>query len=245
MRRTAGAALVTLGSLVLAASLALAGCGPESERGGEAYRALATPIEGRTKLDAVEIREGECVDLTLPEDTNVRSVVFAACGGTWQYRALNSFDVPDADRYPGESFFRQRADEGCDRRHSHVLFPDDESWYLGHRTVYCLQDSFGMADADPGKLDRLVDFASLSSGECFNEAPEATDAMVELVDCAGEWELRVLNSFNVAEPGRYPGEWVFEELAFDNCDRKYARFRYPSRESWELGDRTITCLEMN
>ena len=69
--------------------------------------------------------------------------------------------------------------------------------------------------------------------------------MVELVDCAGEWELRVLNSFDVAEPGRYPGEWVFEELAHDNCDRRHGRFRYPSKESWDSGDRTITCLEMN
>ena len=61
-----------------------------------------------------------------------------------------------------------------------------------------------MAVGDSGKLDRLVDFTSLSSGECFNEAPEADDSMVELVDCSGDWELRVLNSFDFAETRTLP-----------------------------------------
>ncbi len=245
MTRTAGCAFITLGSLAIAASLALAGCDSDEEGVRDSDRPATQTVVETTKVDGMRVRDGDCIDSTMPGDIDVDSAAIVSCAGTWQYRALNSFDVPDADAYPGETFFRLRAEESCDRRYSHVLFPDHASWYLGHRTVHCLQDNFGMADVDPGKLDRLVDFTSLTAGECFNEAPEAGGSMVELVDCARDWELRVLNSFEVAEPSRYPGEWVFEELAFDNCDRKYGRFRYPSRESWESGDRTVTCLEMN
>ena len=245
MRRTAVRAIVTLGSLALAASLALVGCVPETDQVRETGGAAEEKTPGGAAVDAMGIRDGDCVHSTMAGDIGVHSAEVVPCDGTWQYRAISSFDVPDADRYPGETFFRQRADESCDRRYSHVLFPDEEHWYLGHRTVYCLQDSFEMADVDPGKLDRLVAFTSLSFGECFNEVPEADESMVELVDCSGDWELRVLNSFDFAETDRYPGEPVFEELAHENCDRQYDVFHYPSRESWESADRTITCLEMN
>ena len=232
---------------LLALAVSLAGCGPEAERVRD--EAIATPVEQKAALgagtDALEIRDGDCVNFTLPDVISIETAVIVPCEGTWQYRVLNSFDVADSGFYPGEYVFQQRAYESCDRRYSQILVPDDESWYLGYRTVNCLQDSFGMAVGDSGKLDRLVDFTSLSSGECFNKAPEADDSMVELVDCSGDWELRVLNSFDFAETERYPGEPVFEELAHENCDRQYDVFRYPSRESWESADRTITCLDMN
>ena len=247
LRRTASIAFFTLGSLALVALLALAGCDSRAERIRGVDEALAAPVEERTplsaRIEAVGLRDGDCIDSTLPGDLSVESAVIVACTGTWQYRALSSFDVADADRYPGESYFRQRARESCDRRYSHILFPNDESWYLGHRTVNCLQDNFGLTVVDPAKLNRLVDFTSLRFGECFNEASEAGDAMVELVDCSGAWDLRVLNSFDLAETASYLGEHIFEERAEENCDRRYDRFRYPSREAWESGDRTITCLQ--
>ena len=238
-----------VGPLALLMSLALAGCDSEAQRAEETYGTPAAPVEGKTplsaRIDAVGIQDGDCIDSTLPEDISMESAVIVSCAGTWRYRVVNSFDVGDYDFYPGEYVFKQRAYESCDRRYSQILFPNDESWYLGYRTVNCLQDSFGLASGDPGKLDRLVDFTSLSFGECFNEAPETDDSMVELVDCSGDWELRVLNSFDFAETDRYPGEHVFEELAHKNCDRQYDVFHYPSNESWESADRTITCLQMN
>ena len=91
----------------------------------------------------------------------------------------------------------------------------------------------------------LVSTSLLRSGECYNEAPETDRSSFELVDCSGEWEYRVLNSFDVAEADRYPGEDFFEQRASESCDRQYSYFLFPSAKSWGLGDRTVKCVQEN
>ena len=238
---------LTVAALFLVMSLVSFGCDSDAKRIREINEILATPVAERTPLSAKitsrEIRDGDCINSTLPEGISIETVVIVPCAGTWQYRVLNSFDVADADRYPGEDFFGQRAYESCDRRFSYLLIPLAESWGFGHRTVNCLQHSFGLSVIDPGKLDRLVGGASLSSGECYNEAPETDDLSVELVDCSGEWELRVLNSFDVADADRYPRKDFFEQRAYASCDRRYSYMLIPDAKSWGFGDRTVNCLQ--
>ena len=184
MRRSARGALVAVGCLVLVLSLALVGCDSNARRIREINEVLATPAAERTrltaKIDAIEIRDGDCIISSLPEGISIETVVIVPCSGTWQYRVLNSFLVAGGERYPGEDVFEQRAYEKCDRRYSFILFPLSESWSFGDRTVNCLQESFGLSIADPGKLDRLVNSESLSYGECYEGAPETGDLMVEL-----------------------------------------------------------------
>ena len=108
---------MTVAALVLVMSLAFVGCDSEAQR----------------------IRDGDCINSTLPEGISIATVVIVPCAETWQYRVLNSFDVADADQYPGENFFQQRANESCDRRYSYFLTPPAESWGFGDRTVKCLQ----------------------------------------------------------------------------------------------------------
>ena len=168
-------------------SLAFVGCDSEAQRIREINAGLATPVAESTPLSAkittTEIQDGDCINSTLPYDIRIETVVIVPCAGTWQYRVVNSFDVADADRYPGKDFFKQRSYESCDRQYSDVLRPTIESWGLGDRTVNCLQDSFGLSVIDPGKLDRLVRASLLESGECYNEAPETDDLLVELAGC--------------------------------------------------------------
>ena len=246
MRCVTNGAAMTVAALVLVMSLAFVGCDSEAQRIREINAGLATPVAESTPLSAkittTEIQDGDCINSTLPEGISIETVVIVPCAGTWQYRVVNSFDVADADRYPGKDFFEQRASESCDRQYSDVLFPIADSWGLSYRTVKCLQDSFGLSVIDPGKLDRLVRASSLRSGECYNEAPE-TDDLVELVDCPGEWEYRVLNSFDVAEADRYPGKDFFKQRASESCDRQYSDVLRPTIESWGLGDRTVNCLQ--
>ena len=238
---------MTVAALVLVMSLVFVGCDSDAKRIREINEVLATPVAERTplsaKITATEIRDGDCINSTLPEGISIETVVIVPCAGTWQYRVLNSFDVADADRYPGEDFFGQRAYESCDRRYNYFLFPLAESWGFGDLTVNCLQNSFGLSVIDPGKLDRLVSVAALGSGECYNEAPETDEVSVELVDCSGEWELRLLNSFDVADADRYPGEDFFGQRAYESCDRRYSFFLFPLAESWGFGDRTVNCLQ--
>ena len=167
------------------------------------------------------------------------------CSGAWQYGVLNSFDVAEIDTYPGEDFFQQRARERCDPRYTEFFSPLAENWELGDRTVNCIQESFGLSVVDPDKLDRLVSLGSLGFGECFNEAPETGELQVELVDCSGTWQYRVLNSFDVAESGGYPGENFFEQIANDRCRTETTGFHFPAAETWSFGDRKVTCLQQN
>ena len=238
--------LMTVGALVLV-SLAVDRCDSEAPRIREINEATATPVAEETPLSAeitrIEIQDGDCINSALPEGISIETIEIVPCSGTWQYRSLSSFDVVDTGSYPGEASFEQRAYEECDRRYSYFLFPDAESWRLGERTVNCLQNSFGLSAIDPGKLDRLVGITSLSSGECYNEAPETGDLSAELVDCSGEWEFRVVNSFEVADTGSYPGEEFFEQQAYEGCDRRYSYFLFPDAGSWRLGDRTVNCIQ--
>ena len=249
MRCVTNGAAMTVAALVLVMSLAFVGCDSEAQRIREINAGLATPVAESTplsaKITATEIQDGDCINSTLPEGISIETVVIVPCAGTWQYRVVNSFDVTEADRYPGKDFFEQRAPESCDRQYSYFLRPTIESWGLGYRTVNCLQNSFGLSVIDPGKLDRLVSASLLRSGECYNEAPETDDLLVELVDCPGEWEYRVLNSFDVAEADRYPGKAFFEQRAYESCNRQYSYVLLPTTGSWGLGDRTVNCLQEN
>ena len=198
-----------------------------------------------TKLDRLvgvnTVNAGECFS-EAPETGGLLAEL-VNCSGPWEYRVLGLFKVDELDEYPGEGYFETRAYEDCDRRYSYVLYPLQESWILGDRTVSCLQESFGLSVVDPDKLDRLVRVNTVNVGECFSEAPETGGLLVELVNCSGPWEYRVLGLFKVDELDEYPGEGYFETRAYEDCDRRYSYLLYPIQESWILGDRTVSCLQ--
>ena len=236
-----------MGLLAVVLVLALVGCDSDADRIRATNEAFNTPPAASTAISAeiqsTDIQVGDCINSTLPEGISIETVVIVPCSGTWQYRALNSFDIADSARYPGEDFFSQQADERCDRHYSILLFPLTESWDLGYRTVSCLQDSFGLSISDPAKLDRLVSLHSLSSGECFRQAPETEDLQVELVSCSGDWERRVLDTFIVPDSDRYPGIEFFNRLAYEKCDRRYTHTLSPTLDSWKIGERRLVCLQ--
>ena len=238
---------VTLGSCFLLMLLVLVGCESEAQRIREVNELVGSASEEKDTLsaqvDVLNIENGDCIDSTLPEGISIETVVIVPCFGPWQYRVLNSFSVEGPNRYPGESFFTQRAYESCDRHFTHVLFPLPESWNLGDRTVNCLQQAFGLSVADPDKLDRLVGYASMRSGECFNEAFETGGVQVELVDCSEGWQYRVLGSFELTGIDGYPREAFFSQSASERCDPRYTEFLFPDPENWGFGDRSVNCIQ--
>ena len=240
---------VGLGVFLLVAMLTLIGCDSEAQRIREINEIVDAAGEEKTTLGAevhpVDLEDGDCINSTLSVGISIETVVIVPCIGPWQYRALNSFDVIDSGPYPGESFFRRRAHETCERRSTTLLFPLTESWSVGGRTVECLQKTFGLSVVDPDKLDRLVIPGSLNFGECFNEAPETGGLQVELVDCSGAWQYRALNSFDVTGIDNYPERAYFRQGALEHCDPGYAVFFFPSVENWEIGVRTVICVQEN
>lgn len=206
--------------------------------------ATPTPTPLSAKIDTVDIQDGDCIDSTLGQGVSIESVVIVPCSGSWEYRVLSSFTVPDSQNYPGEDHLNLVATERCDRRSTFFLHPTSESWALGDRTNNCLQESFGLSTSDPAKLDRLASTLRLDVGECFTEAPETGGLLVEVVDCSGNWEYRVLSSIAVADSAQYPAEDHFISLASERCDRRFAQSLFPTSESWQQGDRTLSCLQM-
>ena len=201
----------------------------------------ATPLSA--EIEAVDIQDGDCIDSSIEQRVTIESVVIVPCSGSWQYRVVNSFTVAHSIGYPGEDHFSSLAGERCDRRSTDFIYPTNESWAQGDRTISCLQEGFGLSVTDPPKLDRMAAISRLNVGECYNPAPETGGLLVELIDCSGEWKYRVLSSVVVADSPVYPGEDHFSTLAGEQCDRRFTEFLYPTSESWAMGDRTISCLQ--
>jgi len=65
----------------------------------------------------------------------------------------------------------------------------------------------------------------------------------EIVNCNGNWDYKSLNSFVVEEDGIYPGDPFFHQQSISQCDRRYSISMFPSKESWALNDRTVSCLQ--
>ena len=245
---------VGLGVFLLVAMLTLIGCDSEAQRIREINEIVDAAGEEKTTLsaevDPLDLEDGDCINSTLSKGVSIETVVIVPCIGPWQYRVLNSFDVTGIDEYPGEDFFDQGALERCDPGSTEFLHPSVEQWEFSGREVVCLQNSFGLPALDPDKLDRLVVSDSLGFGECFNEAPETGGLQVELVDCSGAWQYRVLNSFDVTGfdvtgIDDYPGEDFFDQGALERCDPRSTAFFSPSMENWEIGVRTVICVQEN
>ena len=87
----------------------------------------------------------------------------------------------------------------------------------------------------------------LEVGDCVNStiAEGISIDDVVIVPCSGEWQYKVLDTFQVADAEEYPDEEFFDGQVAENCDRhrQTASHLYPTSESWEGGDRTVTCLQ--
>ena len=236
------------------AAIALIGCQSDADRIREQNRtdaaaatataaptATATPLRAKIRSDEIEV--GDCLDSALPEGITIESVVIVPCSGSWQYRVRSTFEARDGT-WPDVSGFAHLAFHECGPRSSYFLYPLDEGWSIGDRTVLCLQQSFGLSVTDPVKLDRLLTFQSLNVGDCFNLATETDGALAERVDCSGHWTYRALSMF-MAQPSSYPGEAVFGQAAREQCGPRHSYTLFPLPEHWEIGYRNVICLQQS
>ena len=241
----------------LMAVVFVAGCQSDAQRIRATNEALDPPVATNTpvprptatntplvaEIDAIDLQDGDCINSTILDGIDIESVEIVPCDEPWQFRVLNTIEVTQTGSYPGEASFSREVFENCDRRHSFLLFPTRESWNLGDRAINCLQESFGLSVSDPAKLDRLVGYETLLTGECYNDAPETDYFLAEVVSCSGNWEYRVTNRFDIARTGSFPGDEFIDQEAYERCEEPYDSYLPPSPESWELGDSTVLCLE--
>ncbi|GLF94439.1 DUF4190 domain-containing protein [Streptomyces yaizuensis] len=112
------------------------------------------------------------------------------------------------------------------------------------------------------EASRTRDTLELREGQCFNlpgDGPmdEAYSSSVEVVPCVERHEAEVTGTFRLMGYDRFPGDDWIEPLAEQRCEEingMYARDEWlvldrglelyyysPTKESWELGDSTVTC----
>jgi len=82
-------------------------------------------------------------------------------------------------------------------------------------------------------------------GDCLEMyLPDVGDIEnTNVVDCNGNWDAKVLNSFVVDVNGVYPGKAFFEQQSMGKCDRRTSYLLMPTEESWLIKDRTVNCVQ--
>ena len=197
-----------------------------------------------TLEDAFDFEVGDCI--TPEESTATGSIRLnkTPCNGEWTYRVLKKIELTEGP-YPGKRQLESEAFHKCGPRFSFMDFPNELGWRQGSRTITCMEKSFGLSVTNPEKLNRLARKPSLTTGDCFNDAPETNSRMAELVGCNEHWEERVLNTFELQDAKTRPTLSEIRRESVARCDRRYTHTQHPIEHTWAWGDRTVQCLQAN
>ena len=118
---------------------------------GTATQSAGGKITHRGSLDVFALTTGDCFDN--PATTSeIQDVTALPCGQAHDAQVFAKFDLSGADTsYPAPATLNQLADDGCNSRVGsidkakvtaamtiHVLFPEENAWNDGQRTVSCL-----------------------------------------------------------------------------------------------------------
>jgi hypothetical protein len=118
---------------------------------GNATQSAGGKITHRGNLDVFALTTGDCFDnpTTTSEIENVTAI---PCGQAHDAQVFAKFDLSgDDSAYPAQATLNKLADDGCNSRTAtinkarvtnamtiHVLFPEQDAWADGQRTVSCL-----------------------------------------------------------------------------------------------------------
>ena len=189
---------------LLSMALSMAACGDDAQTVREANQtpAVATTT-GETptpsaEIRATELKEGDCVNSSIPDVLTIDTVVIVPCSGDWQYRVLQSIQVAYGEDYPDKSFFTGQVSENCGRQTGTYLYPSAEGWELGDRTITCLQQTPALVISDllEGSEIKVEDLSN-EEASCLEEwvaganliafiaEPEDTSVIEDFVDHLG------------------------------------------------------------
>jgi len=124
----------------------------------------------------------------------------------------------------------------------------------GGVALYLVAQSYTSGRTDATKDDEGRSPASyFKTGDCFKELPK-TASSVTVVDCQEPHSAEVIAVFMLPD-GDFPGEAAVEEYK-RRCDPALADYapdavddpavrvlkRFPDEASWDIGDRSVTCI---
>ena len=122
---------------------------------------------------------------------------------------------------------------------------DEKPAQGGRCWIYHSSSNAWMTDKDLRTKDAKVKRIDLTEGDCivFEIKDDEFDATPKKVSCDEEWSHRMLGSFEIVQEGPFPGENYFLNQALQQCDPRYTIWLMPTKESWEIGDRQVQCLQ--
>ncbi|WP_326664803.1 DUF4190 domain-containing protein [Streptomyces canus] len=120
----------------------------------------------------------------------------------------------------------------------------------------------GLSDAWEGFKKGASEGATFSvvKGQCFDAPGESLEGLtydVDEVPCAGEHDGEVFGEFKMTGGGAFPGDGAVSDAADDKCyplqdayvmdtwalpDDVDVYYFGPTRQSWRLGDREVSCI---
>ena len=265
MKLLVTSAMTRISELIIVATLlaTLVGCSFGTEPAPGAIPSLSATriIESATSLPdptataarhdqtvhTVELETGDCVasDLSAALELEIAEVQLTRCDGKWAYKVLHKYESDGSGDYPGAERLLAESMAECPRQTSFILYPPESHWLMGVGDVVCFQESFGLSDTEPRRLDRMVRATSIAPQECAVLVPGTGYDMAELVSCAEQWELKGGPSFEIEHDGPFPGEGLIADQFATKCGRLYLMASHPSAETWSLGDRRLTCIRVN
>lgn len=188
--------------------------------------ALLACEEGKSAFD---LEVGDCIvppESTSDEAIDVGRVGTVDCSEPHDGEVVSVFEL-SGFTYPGDDVLFNRAVEQCPQEISLVFYPSEESWSQGDREVACV-------------LESLFD---LQVGDCIRyPGPESVFESVERVRCSDLHDAKVVGSVEMAGVS-FPGDDAIADYGFQHCPASTDQILGPTLESWELGDREITCLD--
>ena len=127
------------------------------------------------------------------------------------------------------------------------------SLFAGKTDAERIQEANAAAATGPGASEQFTGKISafdLRDGDCFNaalvsESEKVDFGDVELVPCTGSWVYQAKNSFLVNRDGDFPGYDYFTSEGDRRCHLSSVVYLHPTLESWNLGDRVVSCLAQN
>lgn len=183
--------------------------------------------EGKSAFD---LEVGDCIvpppDISVDESIEVERVVTVDCSEPHDGEVVAVFEL-NGFTYPGDDDLFNRAYDQCPETATVVFYPSEDTWSEGDREVACV-------------LESLFD---LQIGDCIRyPGLESVFESVERVDCSELHDAKVVGS--VEMPGvSFPGDDAITEYGFQHCPSSTDITLGPTSESWELGDREISCLD--
>ena len=196
------------------------------------------PLPGESREESVfDLRAGDCLSDESPDlvGEEILTVTLVNCASPEaKFRVLDSFLVEQSEGpWPGQTYIDGQVAFWCPFQTVNSLYPTDESWEHGDRTIHCLDD-----------LTQVTSF-ELVAGDCFSGELSSQVTGVTIEDCSsGEADYQVLDAFVVEQPdGPWPGIAYMEQQVNFWCPLATEFYFYPTQGNWARGARTIMCID--